>query len=62
MIPLYASGSPSEIDQKIIDDGTKMNVLTVLNISARDTKMMVAFFIALFVFPGFAMVMILRYR
>ena len=62
MIPLYASGSPSEIDQKIIDDGTKMNVLTVLNISARDTKMMVAFFIALFVFPGFALIMIMRYR
>ena len=63
MVPLYASGSPSKLDQeKSIDNGTKMNVLTVLNISARPSKMMVSYCVALFVFPGFALIMILRYR
>ena len=62
MIPLYASGSPSEIDEQAIEKGTKMNILTVLNISARNTKMMLAYFVALFVFPGFGLIMILRYR
>ena len=63
MVPLYASGAPSQLDQdQSINNGTKMNVLTVLNISARPHKMMVAYFVALFVFPGFALLMIARYR
>ena len=39
-----------------------MNILTVLNITARPTKMMVSYCVALFVFPSFALVMILRYK
>ena len=60
MVPLYASGSPSEIDQEQ-SASTTMNVLTVLNISGRPAKMQFTFFVALFVFPGFALVMIWMY-
>ena len=60
MVPLYASGQPSTIDEK--EDSTKMNILTVLNITASPIKMKVSYCVALFVFPSFALVMILRYK
>ena len=62
MVPIYASGKPS--DTEVVDNNTEsiMDFLTVLNVTASDAKMIFTYLIALLIIPGAAMYMIHQYR
>ena len=63
MVPLYVTGDalPSD-DFKQVEDMSKMNAATILNITATPWKMISAYFVALVVIPSFAYYMIYEFR
>jgi hypothetical protein len=62
MIPIYVSGDPlADDDYKQNPELSSMNLLTVLNITADESKMIFAYVIAVFIMPIFAFYMLYKF-